>query len=247
MDATSAAKATAPAVADLASYFMLDMATYVRGGELGFEGLDFYVCGRGGALGEVHGDVVSSAFVFWSPSTVAEAWDKGRGVMSPAEAATHFADVGHGWAESHLTADVDLDRLAALLDTVLTGARSSAAPLFAAWRLQPEPDPSRSAALVLHRMNVLRELRGGLHGAAMIGHGLDPHVAVSIGGPVMLGLYGYDGPHPDAEGAEAKETWARAAEAGEVALGAAAFAVLEESERDELVELVTGLIAPFRS
>jgi hypothetical protein len=247
MDATSAAKATAPAVADLASYFMLDMATYVRGGELGFEGLDFYVCGRGGALGEVHGDVVSSAFVFWTPTTVAEAWDKGRKVMSPAEAATHFADVGHQWAESHLSTDVDLDRLAVLLDTVLTGARSSAAPLFAAWRLQPEPDPSRVAALVLHRMNVLRELRGGLHGAAMIGHGLDPHVAVSIGGPVMLGLYGYDGPHPDAEDAEVKALWKAAAEAGEVALGAAAFSVLDEPERDELVELMTGLIAPFRS
>lgn len=247
MDALSAAKATAPAVAGLASYFMLDMATYAKGNELGFEGLDFYVCGRGGALGDVPGDVVSASFVFWTPTTVVDAWEKGRQVMSPSEAATHFADVGHAWAESNLTADVDLHRTAALLDTLLTGARSSAAPLFAAWRVQPEPDPSRPAALVLHRMNVLRELRGGLHGAAMIGHGLDPHVAVTIGGPVMLGLYGYDGPHPDAEDADVKATWTTAAEAGEVALGEAAFAVLGEPERDELVGLLTALIAPFTS
>jgi hypothetical protein len=247
MDATSAAKATAPAVAGLASYFMLDMGTYAKGNELGFEGLDFYVCGRGGALGDVHGDVVSAAFVFWTPTTVVDAWEKGRQVMSPGEAATHFADVSHTWAESHLTADVDLVRTADLLDTMLTGARSSAAPLFAAWRVQPEPNPSRPAALVLHRMNVLRELRGGLHGAAMIGHGLDPHVAVSIGGPVMLGLYGYEGPHPDAEDPATQAVWAAAAEAGEIALGAAAFAVLDESERDELVELLTALFAPFAS
>lgn len=245
MDALSAAKATAPAVANIASFFMLDMATYVRGGELGFEGLDFYVCGRGGALGDVPADVVASSFVFWNPTTVVDAWEKGRQVMSPSEAATHFADVGYAWAESHLTADVDLDRTAALLDTMLTGARSSAAPLFAAWRVQPEPDPSRSAALVLHRMNVLRELRGGLHGAAMIGHGFEPHVAVTLGGPGMLGLYGYDGPHPDAETDDAKALWAAAAEAGEVALGGAAFAVLDESERDELVGLLTDLYAPF--
>lgn len=247
MDALSAAKATAPAVANLASYFMLDMATYAKGGELGFEGLDFYVCGRGGALGDVPGDVVSASFVFWSPSTVVDAWEKGRQVMSPSEAATHFADVSHAWAESHLTGDVDLGRTAALLDTLLTGARSSAAPLFAAWRVQPEPDASRPAALVLHRMNVLRELRGGLHGAAMIGHGLDPHLAVSIGGPVMLGLYGYDGPHPDTEDPGANALWAAAAEAGEVALGEAAFAVLDEAERDELVDLVAALFAPFAS
>jgi hypothetical protein len=247
MDPLSAAKATAPAVANLASYFMLDMATYAKGGELGFEGLDFYVCGRGGALGDVPGDVVSASFVFWTPSTVVDSWEKGRQVMSPSEAATHFADVSHTWAESHLTGDVDLARTAELLDRMLTGARSSAAPLFAAWRVQPEPDASRTAALVLHRMNVLRELRGGLHGAAMIGHGLDPHLAVSIGGPVMLGLYGYDGPHPDTEDPGANALWAAAAEACEVALGEAAFAVLEEVERDELVELLGGLFAPFAS
>ncbi len=93
-------------------------------------------------------------------------------------------------------------------------------------------------------MNVLRELRGGLHGAAMIGHGLDPHLAVSIGGPVMLGLYGYDGPHPDTEDPGANALWAAAAEAGEVALGEAAFAVLDEAERDELVELLDRPVRP---
>ncbi len=113
MDALSAAKATAPAVANLASYFMLDMATYAKGDELGFEGLDFYVCGRGGALGDVPGDVVSAVVRVLEPATVVDAWEKGRQVMSPSEAATHFADVGHAWAESHLTEDVDLGRTAA--------------------------------------------------------------------------------------------------------------------------------------
>ena len=245
MDAHAAALATAPAVANLASYFMLDMGTYAKGNELGFEGLDFYIGGRGGALGKVDGDVVNAAFVFWKPSTVIEAWDKARKVMSADEAARAFAAVSHTWAEEHLTGDVDLARTAALLGTLIAGARTSAAPLFAAWRAMPEPDADRTAALVLHRLNVLRELRGGLHGAAMIGHGLDPHVAVTIGGPAMLGLYGYDGPHPDAESDEAQATWRAAADAGEVALGAAAFAVLDEPERDELVELLAALFAPF--
>lgn len=244
MDATSASIATAPAVANLASYFMLDMETYRKGGELGFEGLGFYVCGRGGALGDVSGDVVSSTFVFWTPSTVIDAWDAGADVMSRAEAAAHFAEVSHAWAENHLAStDVDLDRTAELLGKMNAGVNPAAAPLFAAWRAMPEPDSP--AALVLHRMNVLRELRGGLHGAAMLGHGLSPHVAVSIGGPGMLGLYGYPGAHEDAESDDVKATWQTAADAGEVALGQAAFSVLDEPERDELVGLLDGLIAPF--
>ena len=55
MDPIKAAEASGPAIVGLPAGFMLDGATYVRGGELGFDGIDFYVVGRGGALGEVDG------------------------------------------------------------------------------------------------------------------------------------------------------------------------------------------------
>ena len=63
-------RATAPAIHDLPSKFMLDGATYVRGAELGFEGMDFYAAGRGGVLGDVTADVVAAAFVFFEPGLV---------------------------------------------------------------------------------------------------------------------------------------------------------------------------------
>ena len=53
MEATEAARATAPAVVSLPAGFMLDAATYERGTSLGFDGIDFYTAGRGGALGDV--------------------------------------------------------------------------------------------------------------------------------------------------------------------------------------------------
>ena len=68
-DTTSIAEATAPAVSNIAAGFMLDGATYAKGGELGFEGLNFYFAGRCGALGDVSADVVTSSLVFWSPAT----------------------------------------------------------------------------------------------------------------------------------------------------------------------------------
>lgn len=227
-------------VGGLATHFMIDPATYQAGAELGFAGLDFYVVGRGGALGEVHADVVVASFVFLSPARVVESWDRGRTVMPATEAADHFISLGHRWAEEHLSDDRDLERLAQLLGTVVSGANPAAAPLFAAWRTRPEPGADRPKALVLHRMNLLRELRGALHGAAVLAHGISPHEAVSIKTPVMLGIFGYDGPHPDAARPDDHPSWTAAEAATDRAM-APAFATLTEDERIELVALLDDL------
>ena len=55
---------------------------------------------------------------------------------------------------------------AALVGRVSDAAPVAGAPLFAGWRALPEPDDPR--ALALHRLNGLRELRGALHGAAVL-------------------------------------------------------------------------------
>ena len=63
MNTAELAAAIKPAVSTLPSGFMLDGATYAKGAELGFEGMDFYVGGRGGVLGDVSADVVTATFV----------------------------------------------------------------------------------------------------------------------------------------------------------------------------------------
>jgi hypothetical protein len=234
--------AAAGAIHDLPSKFMLDPATYQRGAELGFDGIDIYVAGRGGALGEVHGEVVASAFVFFTPTTVVEAWDRAAGVMSRHEAATHFIGVGHDWADANLPDDLEAARLAELLGVVTAAASPAAAPLFAAWRARPEPGPDRPRALVLHRLNLLRELRGALHGAAVLAQGLSPHEAVSQRTPYMLGIYGYDGPHAAADEPERRALSSQVDAATDRAMGAA-FAALDDASRAELVELLAAASA----
>ena len=81
MNAEGAARATADAVAYLPAGFMIDAATYKRGGELGFDGIDFYTAGRGGALGDVDGLVVAAAFVFFNPGSVVDAWERTRSLL----------------------------------------------------------------------------------------------------------------------------------------------------------------------
>jgi len=232
MNAEEAARASAEVVSYLPAGFMLDGATYQRGGELGFDGVDFYTAGRGGALGDVDGMVVAAAFVFFNPQAIVEAWERTRPVMSRAETTAAFAGCLHSWARDHLPDEVDYPRLAELLGRIIAGASPSAAPLFAAWRSVAEPDDHK--ALALQRLNVMRELRGAVHGGSVLAFGLEPLEAVLIKTPFMAPVLGWAEPYPDVE--SGREAWARAEAATNAVMGRA-YGVLDASELSELVDL----------
>jgi hypothetical protein len=235
MDARDAAAATAAAVGAVGSHFMLDGATYQRGAELGFAGLDFYVCGRGGVLGDVDADVVAAAFGFLQPAHVRTLWDQGRAVMAPREAAQAWAGCCAAWAEAKVPDDLDADRLAQLLDPVVAAARPTCAAVFSGWRALEVPPAPKSH--VVHQMNALRELRHGLHVAAVVAAGLSPLEALSHNAPHMAPLFGWT---ELADTTHVGPRWEAAEEATTAAI-AHAYDALEPAERDELVALVDQL------
>jgi hypothetical protein len=238
MTPEATATATAGVVGDLPSRFMLDLDTYAAAAEDGFAGMDFYAAGRGGALGDVPSAVVTAAFVFFEPNLVEESWTRSGDVMPRQAAADRWAAAGHRWAEAHLTApEPDLARLAELLGRMNSAASTAGAPCFGAWRVQAEPGTDRPAALALHRLMVLRELRGGLHGAAVIAHGVSPHAALTIRTPGMLPVFGWSGPHPEADDPRVHSAWNDAETATDRAL-APAYEALDEGERVELRDLL---------
>lgn len=237
MDALAAATDTAAAVSAIGSHFMLDGNTYKRGAELGFAGLDFYVTGRGGALGDVDADVVAAAFAFLAPDHVRTQWDMGRAVMTPAKAAAEFASCCDAWSLAHVPDDFDAARLAELAGKVVAGANPAGAPLFAAWRALPLPTEPKAAAV--HQMNALRELRNGLHAAAVLAAGLHPVEALAVKTPQMAPLFGWS-ELPEVDNVRA--TWDGAEEATNRAM-AHSFEALDEAERDELVALANELHA----
>ena len=235
MDALTTAQRTAAAVSTIGSHFMLDGATYKRGAELGFQGLDFYVTGRGGVLGEVDADVVAAGFAFFEPNGVRALWDQGRSVMPPTEAARAFAESCDTWADAHVPDELDAGRLAELASRVAGAARPACAPVFAGWRAMDVPDEPKAAAV--RQMNVLRELRNGLHAAAVISAGLSPLEALSIKTPHMVPLFGWP------EGASTdglQERW-DGAEAQTDRSIAHAFEALDDAERAELTDLANAL------
>jgi len=233
MTPEQAATATATTLPVLGSHFMLDAATYAGGAELGFDGIDFYTTGRGGALGDVDADVVSAAFVFFNPGHVRRSWQAGRAVMDPTEAARHWATACHDWGRAHLPDDLDSTRLAELAGKVVASASPAGAPLFGGWRALPEPDDP--SALAMHRLNGLRELRGAIHGAAVVASELTPLEAVMVKQPYMAQVFGWTEPFPAVDAKH--DAWSSAESATDRSFGRALTA-LDEAELVELVELV---------
>jgi hypothetical protein len=236
MTSEDAARATARAIGELGGAFMQDGQTYARGAEIGYSGIDFYVLGRGGVLGETQADVVAAAFVFWNPDQVAALWESGCAVQPPTAAAAEWVALCGAYGEAHLP-DVDgLDRLIELTGKVVDAASPSAAPLFAGWRRQEAPGADRPKALAQYRLNALRELRGALHGGAVLAAGLTGQEALAFRAPQMAGIFGWDPENlPDA--AAVKERW-KTAEAGTNAAFGRALEALDDAERDEFVALV---------
>lgn len=192
MTQAETAKAIAKPIGDLGGAFMLDGATYARGAELGFSGIDFYVLGRGGVLGDTTPDVVSSAFFFWNPDQVRTQWELARKVMEPAAAAVEWVNLCHAYGDTHLPELAELNRFSDLAAKVCDAASPAGAALFAGWRSLPVPGSDRPKARAQHYLNALRELRGGLHGGAVLAMGLSPAEAVAVHSPMMAPVFGWD-------------------------------------------------------
>jgi hypothetical protein len=231
MDGVEVAEATAATVSGLSSGFMLDLATYVAGAAQGFAGLDFYYGGRAGVLGDVRGDVVAAAMVFFHPDLVRAQWDAAVAVMPPADASAVFAECEAKWADDHLGADVDWQTLADLAGKVVGAATPAGAPLFAAWRSVDAPGDARQAAL--HQLNCLRELRLARHGAAVLATGLDIGDAVRHRSPHMISIFGWDD-QPVAD--EVSTRWAEAERLTNQGSGRD-YAVLSDDEAGAFVRL----------
>ena len=108
--------------------------------------------------------------------------------------------------------------------------------MFAAWRTLPEPEDA--PALALHRLNALRELRGALHGAAVLTVGLSPVEAIVVRTPTMIPMAGWK-EVPD-DPAPFNERWALA-EARTDRMFGRNLAVLDADERGALVDLLGSL------
>jgi hypothetical protein len=156
----------------------------------------FYFAGRGGMLGDVGADVVTSALGWFAPSTVRAMYSEGIGVAGPTGAAARMAEAHGMWGEKHYGDVEGVEEIVAVTEELVDGLEGSALPLFVGWRDATRADsaPGRAAQL----MQILREWRGGNHLVATTAVGLSPLEAILTNeGPGQAKFFGWPGPFPD--------------------------------------------------
>ena len=232
-------RATAAAIHDLGSAWMLHPETMARAGENGYDNpFAFYFAGRGGVLGDVHSEVVYSAFGWFAPSLIGPLWDAGRAVHGASDAAARYFAACDAWGRDHLAGVDGLHRFGDLAERVVSAAETSGRCLFAGWKVQPRVTDGPGRALQL--VHVMREWRGGNHLVATTAAGLSPLEAILCeDGEGQAKFFGWAEPFP----AMSEDLKKRRQEAERITdeLCAPAFEALTGSERAEFVELVRAI------
>jgi hypothetical protein len=227
---------------NLGGMWLLHPEVLQAGREAGYpNGYAYYVTGRGGVLGDVDADVVSSAFGFFEPGLVRKMWQAGVAVEGARAAGARYTEACAGFGRTRLAGFDGAARLAELAGRVASDVDGAGLALFAGWRAEPLPDEAEARAFLL--MHVLRELRGSVHILAVVADGLHPRDAVlASGGPAQAKQFGWSEPYPDV----APAAKAAAEALTDTILCGLYAAVLTDAEAAELVTLVTALAEHVR-
>lgn len=193
MDATEVIAATSPVFAVHGAVWYFTPATLAAGREVGLDGMRFYLCGRGGVLGDVDWRVVAAAFGYFHPAVVARLWTTARERCDVATAVAAHLGACAAWGRERYGEVAGTDAFCGAAGRLVEAAAADLGglPLFAGYAAQPLPDdaPGRAAVLVA----TLRELRGSAHLAAVVASGLPTAVAHAIRRPDDLATFGWRG------------------------------------------------------
>lgn len=241
------ARETRAAVADLGGMFLYGPHCYLEERRRDLPRGTSYFRGRSAVLGYPTAGTVAALFGIF-PMWMADLALAPPICEIPEDEAIDLYLTGcWGWAAERLP--FESERAADLILRVIESADDSGLPLFAGWRRVrwPQGGPERLG----HALMVLRELRGGLHFAALRANGLGILEAVAInprhGRPHLLRT-GWQPHEADAIMAritpELSQRWQQAELMTESALELA-FDVLGASGKVELRDLLVGLCARF--
>jgi hypothetical protein len=190
-------QATSVPIHDIGTGIYLSPDVFGWAAEWGWpNAFSFYFAGRGGMLGDVPANVVSSAFGWFAPTMVTTLFDEGAAVGGAHMAAQRMAEAHARWGRKYLSDVEDLDGIVSVTETLVDGLEGSGLPLFAGWRATPRAEDTAGRAAQL--MQILREWRGGIHLVATTAVGLTPMEAILTNeGAGQAKFFGWPEPFPD--------------------------------------------------
>lgn len=187
--------------------WMMATTTDEYGVALGMRtGREFWVVGRAGVLGSCTALAAHAALAFKDEEAVAEAWHNVPAGMTHYEVAEHYKSRVLAWGVEALAVfdPARMHRLNNLGRRIVEAAPNSLGAIFAGWRQFPQPDDV--GAKVALTTQVLREMRGAAHIAAINSKGLTPLDAILAStnapprtGPGYAEKMGFKGPFRDPE------------------------------------------------
>ncbi len=203
------------------------------GKSMGLKGMEFYVAGRGGSMGDCEGSVVAAAFGYFNPVIINAAWSLAT-AKHPARVIgdAHYEVAAHLGREK-LTNMPGLNEFTDAMEKVFNAADTDGLALFAAYKSMPlaEDTPARAMQLAVS----LREFRGSAHLIAIRAVGLTSKQAHYVKRPNDMKNFGWgedDTPHVD----DQVRALMVQAENLTDALCIPAYAVLNDAERKALVD-----------
>jgi hypothetical protein len=157
-----------------------------------------YFAGRGGLLGDTDPAVVDAVLGIFGPGVTDMFWPMGVPVHGTRGGAELYFRQAAEWARPRLAGLDGLDRFIVLGEKVIDAAPKTGLPLFAAQSRLPRvaDDAGRAMQVAV----LLRELRFGLHSAAMTAAGmpmLEAHLLNQ--GEEYAAMLGFPGPYPPVE------------------------------------------------
>jgi Helix-turn-helix family len=202
--ALATVRATSEPIHDIGTAIYLSPDVFGWAAEWGWTNpFAFYFAGRGGMLGEVNADVVTSALGWFEPNAAKTMYEEGTAVAGASAAAARMAEAHSKWGRTHFADVPDLDGIVALTEEVVDGLEGSGIPLFVGWRDAERCESAAGRAAQL--MQILREWRGGLHLISTTAAGLSPLEAILTNeGPGQAKFFGWSEPFPDCAAIKAK-------------------------------------------
>ena len=207
-------------------------STIAVGKTLGLKGMEFYVAGRGGALGDCQGTVVAAAFGYFNPVIINAAWSLATAKHPARELGSAHYECAAVFGREKLSTLPNLGEVVSAMQKVFDAMDPDGLALFAAFKALPLADDLPGRAMQLAAS--LREYRGSAHLVAIRVHGVSAIQAHYVKRPKDMKMFGWsESEYPQVD----DETRARMVAVEELtdALCIAPYSVLNDSERASLV------------
>lgn len=225
--------AACPTINVFGAAYYFTPETLQAGKNINLGGMEFYVQGRAGQMGNCDPDAVSAAFGYFKPALLKSILEAARAKVEPRVAGAAHLEACAALGRAKLASLPELEAFVVVLEKVNDAADPDSLALYAAIRTETLASDAPGRAMQL--IAILREFRGSAHLVALRAAGIKSSTAHFIKRPDMWKQFGYtEDEAPEVTDVELQKM----AEAEKLtdALVEPAYAVLTQDERKVLID-----------